>query len=96
MPVRYVKYTRRGGEVLVSTPTISEERARALAARFPTFITFFDEAESLFDEFGGYYSVLFGGIEYARFAPSNEWSAYAELMKSVPDFSYVFIKTEEF
>ena len=53
-----------------------------------------EAAPSKFDQFHGYYSVRFSGIEFARFAPSPVWSEYANAMQHVPDFSYSFVATE--
>jgi hypothetical protein len=33
-------------------------------------------SKSMFDEFGGYYSVLVEGIEIARWAPSTFWTEF--------------------
>lgn len=49
---------------------------------------------SRFNAFGGYYSVRFSGIEFARFAPSDRWSEYAKSMENDPAFSYVFVSTD--
>lgn len=48
---------------------------------------------SRFDQFDGYYSVRFSGVEFARFAPSPIWSDYANSMQDTEDFSYVFVTT---
>lgn len=53
-----------------------------------------DTTPSRFDNFGGYYSARFSGVEFARFAPSNVWSDYAASMKDVEDFSYAFVATD--
>lgn len=50
---------------------------------------------SKFDQFDGYYSVRFSGVEFARFAPSSIWSDYARSMQDVDDFSYAFIPLGE-
>lgn len=50
--------------------------------------------ESMFDKFGGYYVAMFDGIEFARFAPSNVWSDYANSMKNDESFSYEFVVTD--
>lgn len=48
---------------------------------------------STFDYFGGYYSALMEGIEFARFAPSPLWSEIAQTLENRygKDFSYVWV-----
>lgn len=52
------------------------------------------DVPSRFEHYGGYYSVRFGGVEVARFAPSNRWSDYAQSMENDPAFSYAFVSTD--
>lgn len=47
---------------------------------------------SLFDDFGGYYSVLRDGIEVARWAPSPLWSDFAATLSD--DHSYTWVGRE--
>lgn len=49
------------------------------------------ESASVFDEFGGHYSVRIEGVEYARFAPSPHWSDYFASVAEQPGFSYVWV-----
>lgn len=46
--------------------------------------------KSLFDEFGGHYSVMVDGVEIAKFAPSHFWSEYATTIADRPGFSYAW------
>lgn len=49
--------------------------------------------ESLFDNFGGYYSVITQGVEVARFAPSGFWSNYAATMPDHVTYEWVDRRT---
>lgn len=53
------------------------------------------EPKSLFNDFGGHYSVLRHGTEIARFAPSPQWSDYASTITDDPDFTYRWVPRDE-
>lgn len=47
---------------------------------------------SKFDDFAGYYVVLYRGLEVARWAPSPQWSDFATTyLKDNPDYSYTWV-----
>lgn len=51
---------------------------------------------SMFDKFGGYYSVMIDGIEFSRHAPSQVWTA-SVLMYELhygEAFSFRYVSTD--
>lgn len=47
--------------------------------------------ETVFDNFGGYYSVCVEGVEVARFAPGPVWSEYANMIDGIQGYSFTWV-----